>query len=151
MVGKATLINGGVTKRSQDMCKSCILQLSSTINCFNNPVYVSYYIMYFHLRHYPMRQCTFTSLSIFFFFFFIVTSLSIEAVLYFLFIYYLVVLDLSPDLVMSWAQSIYKRSRISPQFRFLLFSQNQNHHYHHHLSFSPLSLSPYLIFLPILI
>ena len=61
--------------------------------------------MYFHLRHYPMGQCTFTSLPI-------------EAVLYFLFIYYLVVLDLSPDLVMSWAQSIYKRSRISPQFHF---------------------------------
>ena len=34
--------------------------------------------MYFHLRHYPMGQCTFTSLPI-------------VAVLYFLFIYYLVV------------------------------------------------------------
>ena len=76
-------------------------------------------------------------------------SLPIEAVLYFLFIYYLVVLDLSPDLVMSWAQSIYKRSRISPQFHFSLFSQNQNHHYHHHLSNHSLF---YLIFiLPILI
>ena len=85
-----------------------------------------------------MGQCTFTSLSI-------------EAVLYFLFIYYLVVLDLTPDLVMSWAQSIYKRSRISPQFCFLPFSQNQNQDNHLHLSLSPLSLSPYLYILPILI
>ena len=79
-----------------------------------------------HLRHYLLRQCFNSCLF-----------------------YYLVVLDLPPDLVMSWAQSIYKRSQISPQFRFLLFSQNQNHYYHHHLS--PLSPSPYLYILPILI
>ena len=75
-----------------------------------------------HLRHYLLRQCFF-----------------------FLFIYNLVVLDLSPDLVMSWAQSIYKRSRISPQYCFLLFSQNQNHHYHHHL-FTSFLLSLFLYF-----